>query len=116
MNARMIESYSFGNITIDGKRYTSDVIIYPERVDDKWWRRQGHNLAAEDLEQVLRYHPEVLVIGRGKPGLMKVSDELAAKLRGLGIDVFVAPTAKAVRIYNEQCPQRKTIAALHLSC
>jgi len=28
-----IDSYSFGRIVIDGQVYTSDVIIYPDRVD-----------------------------------------------------------------------------------
>ena len=32
----MIESYKFGEIVIDGTTYTSDVIIYPDNVDDKW--------------------------------------------------------------------------------
>jgi hypothetical protein len=30
----MIDSYDFGAIVIDGKRYSSDVIIYPDRVKD----------------------------------------------------------------------------------
>jgi len=31
--APKIESYGFGEIVIDGRRYSSDVIVYPERVD-----------------------------------------------------------------------------------
>ena len=34
-----VESCSFGEIVIDGKHYSNDVIIYPTRVDDHWWRR-----------------------------------------------------------------------------
>ncbi len=48
-----IEHYSFGTITIDGKSYTSDVIIYPERVDSSWWRKQGHSLHIVDLKDVI---------------------------------------------------------------
>jgi len=40
----MIESYKFGEILIDGVTYTSDVIIYPDSVDFKWWRKEGHLL------------------------------------------------------------------------
>ena len=112
----MIDSYSFGSITVDGRRYTSDVIIYPDRVDSSWWRKEGHNLCMEDLEGVLRYRPEVLVIGRGKPGLMAVSADLTAQLRERGIEVHSAPTAKAVKLYNRLCSEKNTVAALHLTC
>ena len=112
----MIDSYSFGSITVNGRRYTSDLIIYPDRVDSSWWRREGHNLCMEDLGEVLRYQPEVLVIGRGKPGLMTVGDDLIELLNQRGIEVRAAPTAKAVKLYNQLSPGKKVVAALHLTC
>ncbi|MEQ8191120.1 MAG: hypothetical protein ABRQ39_24360 [Candidatus Eremiobacterota bacterium] len=45
----MIDSYDFGTIKISGKTYKSDVIIYPDRVDGKWWRKEGHSLHPDDL-------------------------------------------------------------------
>ncbi len=48
-----IEHYSFGKIIINGKTYTSDVIIYPEKVDSSWWRKQGHSLYIDDLKDVI---------------------------------------------------------------
>jgi hypothetical protein len=112
----MIESYAFGRLTVNGKSYSSDLIIYPDRVDSTWWRKQGHDLCLEDLAEVLRYQPEVLVIGQGKPGLMKVRAELVDQLRQKGIQVIAAPTEKAVRTYNELCTGKKVVAALHLTC
>ena len=112
----MIDSYSFGSIVVEGKRYTADVIIYPDRVDPSWWRKQGHNLCLEDLQDVLRSQPEVLVIGQGKPGLMKVGADVVERLHELGIEVISAPTVKAVRTYNELATEKKVVAALHLTC
>ena len=112
----MIDSYSFGSITVDGRRYSSDVIIYPERVDSSWWRKEGHNLCLDDLQEVLRYQPEVLIIGRGKPGLMAVGADLIEQLSERGIAVQAAPTAKAVKLYNRLSPGRRVVAALHLTC
>ena len=60
-----VEHYSFGKITIDGQTYTSDVIIYPERVDSSWWRKQGHNLQIEDMAGVIKAEPGVVIIGTG---------------------------------------------------
>lgn len=33
----IVDDYSFGRIKVGGKEYTSDVIIYPDRVDSSWW-------------------------------------------------------------------------------
>jgi hypothetical protein len=113
---QVIDSYSFGSIAIDGRHYSSDVIIYPDHVDSSWWRKQGHNLCLEDLEDVLRYQPEVLVVGQGKPGRMKVGNDVVEQLRQRGIEVVVSPTPKAVQSYNELCDDKKVVAALHLTC
>jgi len=48
-----IDQYAFGKIVIDGKTYTSDVIIYPEKVDASWWRKEGHRLQPADLEKIV---------------------------------------------------------------
>jgi hypothetical protein len=112
----MIDSYSFGRITVNGRQFSSDVIIYPDRVDPSWWRREGHKLCMEDLEAVVRAQPEVLVIGQGKPGLMAVGADLIARLNRLGIEVHAATTSKAVTLYNALSPDKKVVAALHLTC
>lgn len=82
----MIESYDFGVIVINGKRYTSDVIVFPERVMDSWWRKEGHRLYAEDLKEILEHEPrpEVLVVGTGYHGLVKVSPEVKKALESRG--------------------------------
>ena len=77
----LIESYSFGRIIIDGQEYTSDLIIYPDKIDSKWWRLKGHLLQIDDLRDILEYNPDVLVIGTGAHGLMEVSEELKRLLK-----------------------------------
>ncbi len=111
-----IESYRFGEIVIDGQRYSNDVIIYPDRVDDTWWRAEGHSLASADLWEVLQSPPEVLVIGLGSAGRMDVPVETRQRLQARGIKVFAAPTASACETYNRLCEQRRVVAALHLTC
>jgi len=72
----MIESYTFGNIKINGKSYTSDVIIYEDRVDGNWWRKEGHSLHPEDLKEMVKEKPEVIIIGTGAYGVMKIPKKL----------------------------------------
>jgi len=42
----MIEKYSFGRMTIDGKEYTKDLMILSGRVRADWWRKKGHPIVA----------------------------------------------------------------------
>jgi hypothetical protein len=111
-----IEHYSFGKIIVDGRTYTSDVIIYPDRVDASWWRKAGHNLEAADLTEVINAKPRTLVLGTGATGLMKVPKETLSYLKSKGIEVYVERTEKAVQLYNKLQSDRVVIAAFHLTC
>lgn len=112
----MIESYSFGSITVDGKTYSSDLIIYPERIDSSWWRKVGHSVCLEDLEAVLEYEPEILIFGKGKPGYMDVPKRVQDELRRRGIEIRIFNTTEAVKEFNKSYKLKKIVAALHLSC
>ncbi len=112
----MIDSYDFGEVVIDGKKFTSDVIIYPERVKDDWWRKEGHQLCAEDLEDVLDQKPDIIVVGIGNPGMMRVLPETEKLIKSRGIRLFVQPTKEACQTYNQLSSSRRVIALLHLTC
>jgi hypothetical protein len=112
-----ITTYSFGQITVDGTEYRSDVIICPNRVDGKWWRKEGHRLTVDDLKDVWPLKPKALVVGTGSPGLLKVDKEVEKRCQKDGIGLHVAPTAKAVEIYNQLAAgDTNLVAALHLTC
>jgi hypothetical protein len=114
--ATEISAYSFGRITIRGDTYTSDVIIYPGRVNPSWWRKEGHLLQPVDLEEVVTARPSVVIIGTGASGVMKVPHETVRFLESKGITVHVARTAEAVELYNTTPKDKPVVAALHLTC
>lgn len=116
MASPKIDSYKFGEIVIDGRRYSSDVIVYPDRVDSQWWRREGHSLEPADVPEVLQAPPDVLVIGQGNPGRMDVPAETRRRLEEAGIEVLVEPTTRACDTYNRLRGKRRVVAALHLTC
>lgn len=111
-----ITDYIFGRISIDGKTYTSDVIIYPGRVDPSWWRKEGHYLQMDDLADVVPQKPDVIIIGTGFNGVMQVPDDLVRKLASRGIEVYVKKTGEAVSLFNDLSTRKRTIACLHLTC
>ena len=112
-----IEDYRFGRIMIDGEAYSSDVIVSPEGVDASWWRKKGHELCCDDLEPVLASSPEVLVIGTGAYGLVKVLPEARRLMEENSDQVHVLPTTEACNRFNELARTgRRVVAALHLTC
>jgi len=112
----MIESCDFGAMVVNGQKYTADLIIFPRKVKSAWWRKEGHKLAVEDLEDVFKEDIEALVVGTGFFGLMKVQEDVkqAAHLKGLSI--HIEKTKKAAQIFNELVFQKKTAGAFHLTC
>ncbi|HAK60986.1 MAG TPA: hypothetical protein DCO77_11485 [Nitrospiraceae bacterium] len=111
-----IDSYAFGNITIDGRTYTSDAIIYPDHVDSSWWRKKGHSLHRDDITDAIGAKPDVLIIGRGYYGVMTVSEVTIAFIESKGIEVRAERTEKAVELFNAVQGTKAAIAALHLTC
>ncbi len=112
----MIESYKFGEIIINGKKYSSDLIIFEDYIYDSWWRKEGHNLCIDDIEKAIDKKPEVLIIGTGCFGLMKVPLELIKHLESNNIEVIIKKTKDACDEYNTLHQKKNVVAALHLTC
>lgn len=112
----MINSYDFGRIVIDENAFTTDVIIFPDRVEAEWWRKDGHVLHVEDVKLIVEEKPEVLIIGTGKYGILKVSPQTREYTESKGIELIVEPTDKACEVYNRISQAKKVVAALHLTC
>jgi hypothetical protein len=110
-----LEGYSFGRIVVDGEEHTRDLIVLPDRVVANWWRRDGHSLVMEDLEEVEEELPERLIVGCGAHGQLRPDPAVVEALERRGVDVQALHTAEAVRRYQES-DERRTAAALHLTC
>jgi hypothetical protein len=110
-----LQDYRFGRLTVDGHEHTRDLIVLPDRVVADWWRREGHSLAIEDLDEVLDELPARLVLGVGAHGRLRPGAAMIAELKRRGVEVECLPTDAAVRRYGELV-ERGTAAALHLTC
>ncbi len=112
-----IQNYNFGNIEVDGKRYDGDIKILDGKVISDWWRKEGHVLDVSDIEDILAEAPEVLVVGTGLPGNMRVNAGLKKHLEDLGITLIEEPTKQAVEKFNKLSKSgKKTAGAFHLTC
>jgi hypothetical protein len=111
-----IDSYEFGAVTIDGRSYRTDLLIWPGRLKHDWWRQEAHLLQLPDVAEALAAAPRVLVVGTGAYGRMELDPELVSYLREEGIELVARPTGEACQRLNELEGKGLLAAALHLTC
>jgi len=117
----MISHYSFGSLTYKNQTYTRDLIILisPEKemILPNWWRKEGHLLQVEDLEEVFIFKPQYLIVGTGASGVMRVDGRVRERAEALGIIFEAYPTERAVKRFNELLEKKVSLAgAFHLTC
>lgn len=105
-----IDSYSFGEMIVDGEKYDKDLLIFPDKVKPGWWRKEVHSLAMEDLREVVDCKPEVLVVGRGALGLMTIPMAVRTMLDQMNIKLVDGKTEEAVHLFNEFTKKGKRVA------
>ncbi|MGQ9617575.1 MAG: MTH938/NDUFAF3 family protein [Candidatus Aminicenantia bacterium] len=111
-----IDSYRSGKIVINWVSYYRDIQVFPERIVTDWWRRKGHLLHVEDMEDVFSCDVNLIVVGTGMLGAMKVSEDVKEKAKEKSIELLIEKTAKAVNLFNEKFRLKKTVGLFHLTC
>ncbi|MBC7097528.1 hypothetical protein H5T52_00145 [Candidatus Bipolaricaulota bacterium] len=110
-----LSGYRFGRIQVEGEVWTQDIMVLTGQVRP-WQRREGHRVHPEDLEAALAEGPELIIVGTGFSGLLKLTPEAEESTRRRGIELLATKTAEAVEAYNELSPTKRTCALLHLTC
>ncbi len=111
-----VNSFQFGSIVIDGKAYSSDVIVtYKGKVKEA--KTKLRHLLKDELFELLFERPEIVLIGTGEDGLMKVSEDAKAFAVERKIEVLALPTLEAVAKFNELVKAGKAVVAyFHVTC
>ncbi len=125
----MIEKCSPGMVIIDGKEYTSDLLVVPpspveadegrqtlliDRIVCPWKRKADLVVTLADLTEIIPAWPKVLIIGTGFSDQMKLVQEVRTVLSNRNINVIAFPTDQACEAYNEMAASAKTACALYL--
>ena len=114
-----IREYRFGHVKTGSRTFTSDVIVWTGRIKERWWRKEGHRLRPEDLDEVIESRPARLVVGTGCYEAMEVPESTRRALEQSGIELTILPTGEAVECWNrwlEEGVESGIVAALHLTC
>jgi hypothetical protein len=113
----MITDYSFGRIVVNGQTCNHDIKIVQGTLMPDWWRKSGHTVEIEDVQDLLDNEPEILVIGKGQPGYMRVADSLRQLLAEKNVKLIEAPTAEAIETFNRLYQEgRRVCGGFHVGC
>jgi putative phosphoribosyl transferase len=112
-----IDAYSFGRIRVSGDDFDEDLLVFPDKIEPYWRRRESHSLSITDLETVLNYAPDLLVVGTGVGGRLRLDPRRRALLRQKEIACIEEHTDRAWRIFNDEMEHdRRVVGAFHLTC
>ena len=114
----MIDYYRFGEFVIDGVSYQKDLILSKNQIVPNWIRLKAYLLSLSDIKKsVEENRPEIVVVGTGKFGLMKVSTEVKNFLVKNNIYLHIKPTDKAVELFNSFLSKENNVLGFfHLTC
>ncbi len=92
-------------------------MVHPEGILSDWWRIEGHRLQLADVRDFLGMKVDVVIIGTGYEGFMRVDDDVIEAFKKSGSEVYVLRSRQAVRKYNEEVSKGKRVLLLiHLTC
>ena len=113
----MVTDFSFGKIVVNGKTYCDDIKIVREQVIPDWWRKSGHRVDVEDIADILESGPDIVIIGKGSPGLMKTGTRLRESMVANNIVLIEKKTSKAIEVFNKLFQEGRNVAAgFHITC
>ena len=113
------DSYSFGEISIDGVTYEHDVVIDHGSISK---RKKGPSKRYKDhfghtplsAEEAIPWNCRRLVIGTGASGSLPVMDEVCKEAATRGVDLVAVPTREAIQLLEGDPPDTNGI--VHVTC
>jgi hypothetical protein len=116
-----IDGTEFGSITIDGTTYDHDVLISLSGKVKKRKKRlskelygTSHIISKAEAKAVFEKGCDVIIIGAGQEGNVRLSAEAQRYFDRHGCDVVLQPTPQAVEAFNRSRAHK--IALIHVTC
>jgi hypothetical protein len=116
-NQIKINSIEFGSITINNKKYNSDVIVSYKGSVQRVNTQLRHLISRREFNLMLAEEPEIIVIGTGIEGDMQVSLEVQKLAEQKKIQLLTFLSSEAVKRFNQLYESgKKVVAFIHTTC
>lgn len=94
-----ITSYDENTLQVNGKNFSSSLIISSRELKTDWSAQSIETLCTEHFKPIIELNPELVIIGTGNK-LVFPPLETYAELIKLGVGVEIMDTGAACRTYN----------------
>jgi hypothetical protein len=120
MNPR-IHGTGFGYIDVEGQRITHDIVIWPSGTVEKRKKKlskkiygTSHMLSMEEARYIYRDSVDLIIIGSGQYGRLRLSEEAAAFFDQMRCKVELHSTPEAIVRWNES--MGSLMGLFHVTC
>lgn len=105
----------FGSVIIDGKKYEYDVVVSWD--GEILERAKAHTFSKAELLDILQKEPEVIVVGTGQSGLVKIDKDAEIEAKIQGVELVAKTTQQAIEEFNKLVKiKKKAVAVIHVTC
>ncbi len=105
-----IQAYGEQSIQIAGQCYSQNLIVAPENLLVPWTPHAIAELNSQDLAEILKFAPEVVILGTGKQ-LVFPTHEVLTPLLECGLSPEIMDTGAACRTYNLLMSEGRQVVA-----
>jgi hypothetical protein len=117
MKARLVK---FGEIEVEGERYTHDVVIDGGKVrkrkkgpSKRFREKFGHTPLS--VEEKIPWGGKRLIVGTGAHAALPIMDEVIAEAKRRGVEIIAASTSEVCQLL-EDVKKGQVYAILHCTC
>lgn len=112
-----IDSTKFGEITVGGEVFASDIYIYWDGEVREARTAVRHLFSTEEFSFLLRKNPDIIIVGTGQYGNLGIGEDVGKFAKEKNIWLIVLETPKAIQKFNDLVKSRKKVAAyIHVTC
>jgi hypothetical protein len=116
-NSVLISSTKFGSITIGNKKYENDVFVSYKDTVKEGETASRHLISKKELALLLGDKPDVIVLGTGQEGCMRISSDSSELAKNKGIEIVESKTPDAIKKFNQlYASGRKVVGYMHVTC
>ncbi|MCD6579086.1 hypothetical protein J7L48_06390 [bacterium] len=105
-----INSFDFGSIRIDGKKYDKDVILFRNSVETK---ESTHIIKRSDIEKIIIEDSSLIIIGTGTIGRVRITEDAKKLIMDEKKELIMEKTPIAIEKFNEN---KNAVGIFHITC
>src|SRR3989344_8006502 len=106
-----IQEFKLGSFFVDSKHFIGNIKIADNKIR-YWDRPDDYTLEMDEIESVLKLSPNVIIIGTGAGGLLKVSDAIKQRILRNNIEIVIDKTQNVINLINSLSKEKKKFAAI----